>query len=179
MALTSPLRDATPPTPRPDAPDEAIRQASPHLSSLIAETSRLFRRRFIQRARSGGMALTRMQAQVLHRVARHEGLSQTTLATGLDIEPITLVRLLDALQTAGLIERRPDRADRRIRTIWLTPAAQPILETIQATWRRVNDDALLSLSPDERRALVDLLGRIREDLLVACSGAEDDETLAV
>jgi MarR family transcriptional regulator, transcriptional regulator for hemolysin len=67
---------------------------------------------------------------VLARLDRFEGLKQSELAGMLDLQPITLTRLLDRLCVNGLIERRPDPNDRRANRLYLTRAARPLLERL-------------------------------------------------
>ena len=90
---------------------------------LLHDTARLLRRDFERRSK--GTGLTRAQWAVLAYVARNEGSNQAALADMLDIEPITLVRLLDKLEAAGLVERRPDPADRRASPLDYSAAALP------------------------------------------------------
>src|SRR6202171_4608396 len=93
---------------------------------LLHDIARLMRQRFDQRARS--LNLTRAQWQVLAHLQRHEGINQSGLAEILEIEPITIARLLDRMEEAGLVERRADPADRRARRLFLTERAKPMLE---------------------------------------------------
>jgi MarR family transcriptional regulator for hemolysin len=74
--------------------------------------------------------VTRAQWAVLARLDRFEGLKQSELAEMLDLQPITLTRLLDRLCENGLIERRADPNDRRAKRLFLTPAARPMLEQL-------------------------------------------------
>src|SRR5215510_7137590 len=90
------------------------------LGFLIHDVARLLRRRFEQQARDLG--LTRSQWQVLVWLAQHEGIHQGGLAELLEIEPITLARIVDKLVDAGLVERRTHARDRRIRLLHLTDA---------------------------------------------------------
>ena len=87
--------------------------------SKLAESSRLVRRAFDARARAIGV--TRPQWQVLSALRRHPGVNQGALADLLDVEPITVCRMVDRLQEAGLVERRPDPADRRSWRLHLLP----------------------------------------------------------
>src|SRR5258706_1021756 len=89
----------------------AVESNAPTLGFLLHEVARLLRRRFEQNARGSG--LTRSQWQVLAYLALNEGINQSGLADLLEIEPITLGRIVDKLQILGLIERRPDPSDRR------------------------------------------------------------------
>src|SRR5271170_2482259 len=74
--------------------------------------------------------ITRAQWAVLARLDRFEGLKQSELAEMLDLQPITLTRLLDRLSNSGLIERRSDPNDRRAKRLFLTPSARPLLEQL-------------------------------------------------
>src|SRR6476619_2825006 len=96
------------------------RSPSRELLFLISDVGRLLRTCADQRARQHGM--TRAQWAVLLRLERHEGLKQSDLAEILDLQPITLTRLVDRLCENGLIERRPDPNDRRAKRLHLTPA---------------------------------------------------------
>ena len=89
-----------------------------HLGFLLHDVARLLRKRFEQNARPLG--LTRSQAQVLAHLALHQGIAQRGLAEILEIEPITLTRLLDGMERGGLVERRPHPSDRRVRRLFLT-----------------------------------------------------------
>ena len=80
------------------------------------------------------------------------------------MEPISLVRLIDSLQEAGLIERRPHAHDRRIRTLWLTEAARPILAQVRSVAEDVRALALTGIPEAEREGLLDLLVAVRENL---------------
>src|SRR4030088_3838650 len=93
----------------------AVEPNAPTLGFLLHDVARLLRRRFEQNAR--GSRLTRSQWQVLAYLAKNEGINQSGLAYLLEIEPITLGRILDKLQMLGLIERHPDPSDRRGRLL--------------------------------------------------------------
>ncbi len=134
------------------------------LGFLLRDTSRLMRRRFVRRAREVGLPLNRSEASVLLHVDREPGISQAHLAEQLDLEPISLVRLIDSLQQAGLIERRPHAHDRRIRTLWLTDAAQPVLALVLSIALEVRTQALARIPDAERERLLDLLVAVRANL---------------
>src|SRR6185437_4378776 len=91
----------------------------------IMDVARLLKTYADQRARQFG--ISRAQWAVLVRIGRHEGLKQTELADMLDLQPISLTRLLDRLADNGLIERRADPNDRRANRLYLKPAAKPLL----------------------------------------------------
>src|SRR5580692_12171926 len=92
---------------------------------ILNDVARLLRTYADYRAAQFGM--TRAQWAVLVRLDLYEGLNQSELADMLDLQPITLTRLLDKLCDSGLIERRPDPADRRAKRLFLTAAARPLL----------------------------------------------------
>src|SRR6478609_5475825 len=94
----------------------------------LTDVARLLKTYADQRARQFG--ISRAQWSVLFRLDRSEGLKQSELAEILDVQPITLTRLLDRLAANGLIERRPDPNDRRANRLYLTPAARPLLDRL-------------------------------------------------
>ena len=94
----------------------------------IMDVARLLKTYADQRARQFG--ISRAQWAVLVRIDRNEGLKQTELADMLDLQPITLTRLLDRLADNGLIERRADPNDRRANRLYLMPAAKPLLDRL-------------------------------------------------
>jgi len=95
---------------------------------LINDVARLLRTYADQRARQFGM--TRAQWAVLARLEHNEGLKQGELAELLDLQPITLTRLVDRLSASGLIERRPDPDDRRAKRLYLTAQARPLMNRL-------------------------------------------------
>jgi MarR family transcriptional regulator for hemolysin len=141
---------------------------------LLHDTARLLRRDFERRSKDTG--LTRAQWAVLAYVARNEGSNQAALADMLEIEPITLVRLLDKLEAAGLVERRPDPADRRVRRLYLTEATGPLLGQLQDLASETRESALAGLSESERQQLTDLLMKVRANLSGRDLGAKPSDT---
>lgn len=129
---------------------------------LLHDIARLVRKRYEQRARPLG--LTRAQWQVLAHLQRHEGINQSGLAELLEIEPITIARLLDRMEEAGLVERRADPADRRARRLFLTERAAPMLERGRVLGDEVRAEAFAGLGPAERESLIDMLLRVRGNL---------------
>ncbi|NWG47183.1 MAG: MarR family transcriptional regulator [Alphaproteobacteria bacterium] len=136
---------------------------------LLSDAARRLRRDFGRRA--ADLGLTRSQWQVLAHIALAEGINQAGLAERLDIEPITLVRHLDRLETQGLIERRPDPSDRRVRTLYLTPAADPVLAEIRNIAEATRRDLLRGFSPEDEARLVEDLLRMRANLAATGSAA--------
>jgi DNA-binding MarR family transcriptional regulator len=132
------------------------------LGFLIADVSRQMRRRFDQHARRVGA--TGAQWKTLLAVSRHEGINQGGLAELLEVEPITLCRMIDRLEDSGLVERRRDPADRRAWQIFLTDAAAPVLERLRAHADAIFDTAFNGLDAGAKAQLADALGRIRDNL---------------
>ena len=138
----------------------------PTLGFLLHDAARLLRKRFEQRARHLG--LTRSHWQVLALLSTCEGIHQGGLADRLDLEPITLVRLLDKLEAIGLIERRPHPTDRRLRLLHLTEKAHPLLVTARELGDITRAEALEGLSPEDCETLIRLLNTIKSNLVAAC-----------
>jgi len=131
---------------------------------LVHDVSRLIKRRFDRRARQTGLPITRRQAAVVLYVARNEGVSQSEVATWLDMEPIALVRMLDKLHEEGLVERRAHQTDRRIRTLWLTPAARPVIERILTINQAIREEAFAGMAAHARDTVIDILDGIKDNL---------------
>src|SRR4029450_1600363 len=96
----------------------------------IAETAHALRRAFDRRAATLGV--TRAQWKVLFRLSRMPGLRQGDPPDQLDVEPITLCRIIDRLEDAGLVERRRDPADRRAWRLEVTAKAVPLVGQLRA-----------------------------------------------
>jgi len=147
----------------------------PSLGATLQEVARLFRRRFAERARAEALPFNRSQCQVLASLARHEGVTQAVLAQLLDLEPITLVHLIDGLEEAGMVERRVKPRDRRCWMLYLTPAAAPVLEQIRRVSRAVREEALAGVPVARRDALLADLLRLKDNLSRAMPAAEEAE----
>lgn len=145
-----------------DVMTDASASPPPSLGFLLSDVARLLRRRFDQRARDTG--LSRAQWQALFHIARDEGTNQASLAERLDVEPITLTRLLDRMEEGGWVERRPDPGDRRARLVFLTAKAHPALATMRALANDIYEEALAGLAPEARTALLGSLEHIRANL---------------
>src|SRR5438034_7646135 len=138
----------------------------PNVGALLHDVARLIRRRFERRARHTGLAITRQQARALLSIARTEGVSQAAIATLLDMEPIALVRMLDKLHEEGLVERRLHPTDRRVRTLWLTPAACPVIERIVAINQAIREEAFAGMPAHARDTVINILDGIKDNLLL-------------
>ncbi len=138
------------------------------LGLTLKDTSQLMRRRFETYARSVGV--TRAQWQVLFGVSRNPGINQAGLAYRLEVETITLGRIVDRLEEAGLVERRADPGDRRVWRLHLTAKAEPVLEKLHRIADRLQAEATAGFSEDELATLQAYLARVRAN--VAAGNAE-------
>jgi len=152
-------------------------QADPRreLAFLIHDVARLLKTYADQKARQYGM--TRAQWAVLVRLQRTEGLKQSELAEILDLQPISLTRLLDRLCANGLIERRPDPEDRRANRLFLTPAAKPIVEGLGRLGGELMTTVLEGVEPETVALMLDQLGVAKDNLRKAIQRNGAPETL--
>jgi len=133
-----------------------------NIGTMLAQVSRLLRRSFDERAREIGV--TRPQSQVLAMLSRYEGINQGGLAELLEVEPITAGRMIDRLQEAELVERRPDPGDRRAWRLYLTPRGEQLLAQLRPFGRQTIEAALDGIDGNERDQLMGMLERIRANL---------------
>lgn len=133
-----------------------------NLGAVLSDSSRLLRRAFDARARGAGM--TRPQWQVLTTLRRSQGLNQAGLADQLEVEPITVCRMVDRLQEAGYVERRADPSDRRSWRLYLTPRAEGLLAQLRPLADALVEEALEGVTAEERETLRTALEKIRENL---------------
>ena len=132
------------------------------LGFLLADVSRLMRRRFDARAREIG--LTRAQWRVLTQLRRREGINQTALAEIMEIEPISLGRHIDRLVEKNFVERRPDPRDRRAWRLYLKPDVQPLLDKLRTISNSNRKEVLQDIPFEESEALIDTLLKIKSNL---------------
>ena len=129
---------------------------------MMSDVARLLRRRFDERARAIGV--TRAQWRTLLILSRNEGANQGQLAEMLEVEPITLCRMLDRLAEAGHVERRRDPADRRAWNIYLTDKSRPLLVRLHELGDRLVSEALDGVDAATQAILTRSLDRIRANL---------------
>jgi len=137
---------------------------------LLNDVARLVRTRADRRARAVGM--TRAQWVILARLERRDGMTQREFAELLEVEPITVGRLVDRLQKRGFVERRADPRDRRVWRLHLTQAAAPMLAIIAEARAEFDRMATHGLSPQQREALQGALALMKANLLTAARGAD-------
>jgi MarR family transcriptional regulator, transcriptional regulator for hemolysin len=128
----------------------------------VAETAQVLRRDFDRRAAELGV--TRAQWRVLARLSRQDGVRQVELAEALDVEPITLCRMIDRLEEAGTVERRADEEDRRAWRIHLTAKAGPVIETLRGIAEEFLAEVLAGVSDAEQARVRDVLARVRANV---------------
>ena len=129
----------------------------------VVETARLMRREANKRA--AVLGATKAQWRVLARLSRSgDAVRQIELADALDVEPITLCRMIDRLEEAGLVERRRDGADRRAWRIHLTAAAAPVLAKLEEMGVGLHADFLAGIDEADRETALRVLARIRHNI---------------
>jgi MarR family transcriptional regulator for hemolysin len=129
---------------------------------LINDVARMIRTFADQEARRYGM--TRAQWAVLARLEQNEGIKQAELAEMLDVQPITLTRLVDRLCDNGLIERRPDPNDRRAKRLFLTPQAKPVMDRLDTIATGMMSDVLAGIDSAKVKSLIKELGTAKDNL---------------
>lgn len=127
----------------------------------IAETAHALRKAFDRRA--VGLGVTRAQWKVLFRLTRQPGLRQIELADMLDIEPITLTRIIDRLEEAGLVERVSDPTDRRAWRLHVTAKAQPLVVKLRGVADEMIAEAFAGIDPKEIEITRQVLARVRDN----------------
>lgn len=132
------------------------------LGYRMADNSRVLRRLFDERVRDLG--LTAAQARLLLSLERNPSENQAFYAERLEVEPITLTRIVDRMEDAGWLERRSDPADRRARILHLTDKATQIVNELQGIVEIMFEEMLAGMASGERKTLAALLDRIGENL---------------
>lgn len=139
----------------------------------IAETAHTLRRAFDRRA--SALGVTRAQWKVLFRLTRTPGLRQVELADMLDVEPITLSRIIDRLEEAGHVERTPDPADRRAWRLQVTAGAMPLVKRLRAVAHDLVEEAFADIDPRELERMRGVLAQVRENVAAGCRGKKAAE----
>ncbi len=135
---------------------------SDDIGFLLGDAARLLRRAFDERART--MGVTRPQWRVLALLKRFDGSTQVTIADMLEVEPITLGRMIDRLQDAGLVERRADPKDRRAWRLHLTAKGRAKITELRPTATAMFAEALNGISEAKQIELEEMLDIIRSNL---------------
>ena len=127
----------------------------------IGETAHSLRKAFDRLA--VGLGVTRAQWKVLFKLTRSPGLRQVELADMLDLEPITLCRIVDRLEESGLVERARDPEDRRAWRLHVTAKAQPLIEKLQSIGDELVGEAFAGIDPKDIEIVRQVLARVREN----------------
>ena len=143
-----------------------------NLLFTLGELARLVRAYADRQAARYG--ITRAQWAVLAKVERFEGLKQTELAEQMEMQPITLTRLVDRLCDAGWIERRDDETDRRVNRLYLRKAARPLLAKLSGLRSEITETALDGISSADAQRLLTQLETVKENVRNAIADAEQD-----
>lgn len=130
------------------------------LVAQLVETSRLLRNYIDHRAKRCGT--TRAQWIVLFRLRQQEGLSQVDLADVLELQPISLVRLLDRLVEHGLLERRHDPKDRRANRLYLTASGRQLVDDLDSLRDAIATDVLQDIPTEAIESNLATLRDIKE-----------------
>jgi DNA-binding MarR family transcriptional regulator len=151
----------------------------------LKDVSRLYVQRFEQRAAVHGLTLP--QCRALVHLAQHEGLSQIQLAEFTDIEPMSLVRILDRMESDDLVERRTDPADRRARRLYLKAKAKPLVDEIWHLVELTRREAFAGIPKKQTDLLISMLEKVQSNFvslqplpgpLAPISGARDHSEIA-
>jgi DNA-binding MarR family transcriptional regulator len=143
-----------------------------HLLFTLGEVQRLVRAYADKQAARYG--ITRAQWAVLAKVERAEGLKQTELAEQMEMQPITLTRLIDRLCDNGWIERRSDDSDRRVNRLYLLKAARPLLCKLSGLRSELTATALQGINPADAHRLLGNLETIKENVRNAIQSANEE-----
>jgi MarR family transcriptional regulator, transcriptional regulator for hemolysin len=130
------------------------------LVAQLVESSRLLRNHIDHRAKSRGS--TRAQWIVLFRLRQQEGLSQVDLADVLELQPISLVRLLDRLVEHDLLERRHDPRDRRANRLFLTARGRQLVDDLDSVRDSIATEVLGDTPAEAMEASLETLRNIKE-----------------
>src|SRR5262245_9574218 len=142
--------------------NEGLNEGLKEVAWELGETSRQMRRLFNRRA--AALGVTSAQWRVMFWLGRQPGSKQVELAEKLDVEPITAGRTIDRLEEAGLVERRPDPADRRAWRLYLTERAEPTVVRLRAIAEDVLAEVFEGVGEQEITALRRTLGQLRDNV---------------
>ncbi|HEX4504837.1 MAG TPA: MarR family transcriptional regulator [Alphaproteobacteria bacterium] len=133
------------------------------ISWLLADASRLIRK--LADRRLGTIGVTRAQWQALANLRRMGPMTQAALAEMMEVETATVARLIDRLEAAGLIERRAEAQDRRVKLVTMTDKAAALMDEMGVIGQKLRDDMLADLSPSELEGLIASLTTIKSRLV--------------
>ena len=137
----------------------------PPIGFSISWIARMLRTRFDARAKALG--LTQAQWRAIAAIGFSKGATQSEIASKLEVNTVTAGRVIDRLEAAGWVERRPDRDDRRANRLYLQPAATPMLDTLGDLGRDEERMALAGFTAEDRAMLAHLLQRVIANMVAA------------
>jgi DNA-binding MarR family transcriptional regulator len=111
-----------------------------------------------------GLGLYRGQPSVLQALWEQEGLMHTDLARRLQVQPATITKMLQRMERAGFVERRPDPNDQRISRVYLTTAGHAVRADVQQVWRQLEEEAFAGFAPEEQALVRGIFLRICDNL---------------
>ena len=113
------------------------------------------------------IGLYRGQAPVLLTLWEQEGITQTEFAERLQITPATVTKMLQRMEKAGFIQRKPDTQDQRVTRVYLTEAGRAVKNDVEGIWKTMEAETFAGLTVEERETLHHLLLKLRANLLHA------------
>lgn len=140
---------------------------------LLSDVTLLFRKHFDRRAVKFG--LTRAQWRATKMLYYREGLRQTELAEQLEMEPIAVGRVIDRLQAAGFVERRPDPKDRRAWRLYVTDQARGVIADMEEIALGLRKDATRGIAVPELQQALDVLNRMKDNLQALDGGTSPED----
>ncbi len=143
---------------------------------LLNDVTLLFRKHFDRRAVKFG--LTRAQWRATKMIYHREGLRQNELAEYLEMEPIAVGRVIDRLQAAGFVERRPDPADRRAWRLYSTEQAHDVIDDMELIARGLRRDATVGIPLEDMQQMMAVLNLIKENLQALDQVATTDDQVS-
>jgi len=141
------------------------------LGLMLHDAARLLKREFEKRAREHALTLT--QWRVLGTLSRTDGLTQKALAARVEASPMTISDIVDRLESLNLVRREQDPSDSRAKLVWITEAAQPVVDEMRSIASEVYDQALSGTDPADLEVLMRTLSRITANLEAAADEKED------
>lgn len=138
----------------------------------LVDTARLLRTHIDQQARRHGT--TRAQWSVLARLRRGDGQTQVALADSMELQPISLGRLIDKLQAQAFVERRADPKDRRAYRLHLTPAGRHFVDGLDALRQEIAEEVVTEDDEAAIAAAISVLTGIRTRVLATAATPADD-----
>ncbi len=113
------------------------------------------------------LGLYRGQPPVLRALCEQEGLTHTELAERLHVTPATMTKMLQRMEKAGFLVRRPDPEDQRVSRVYLTQSGHAIHDKLQPIWRTMETETFAGFTREERDVIRGFLLRMRENLMQA------------